>query len=384
MIRRVARLLRSRLRGGDRVSPVGPLSQRVCLDDPGVAHDPFATYRSLRAEGGIVHLPRHAAWLVLDDALGRQVLSQPETYSSSAWNAFDPVLLGADPPRHAAVRRVVARSFGVAAIARLEELARLTSDRLIGPRFDAADLAGSVSRTMAAALIGFPPAAVDRITAVERDPGETNRLGRLFAILDEEAPLAQVYGRLLADGADVLTPAEARSVVRLLWLASTVTTEGAIAHAALRLATDGALQARLRTAPALIPSYVEEIIRLFPPEIIIRRIAVEPVTIGGTAVPAGAELLVCPGAAGRDATVHAAPDDLDLARQARSLSFGHGPHMCIGGPLARRVVAATVERLLAAGPAFALDADAADLPYTRTMAVLAPDRVPIRMDVVQA
>jgi cytochrome P450 len=295
-----------------------------------------------------------------------------------------PVLLGADPPRHAAVRRVVARSFGVAAIARLEELARTESDHLIDEQFDGAVLARSISRSMAASLIGFPPDALSRITEAEQDPDETHRLERLFTVLDEEAPSAEVYGRLLADGADVLTPEQARSVVRLLWLASTVTTERAIAHAALRLATHNVLQARFRDEPALVLAYVDEIIRLFPPEMIIRRIAVEAVTIDGATIPAGAELLVCPGAAGRDAAVHELPDELDLTRQTRGLSFGHSPHMRIGGPLARRVIAATVERLLAPGPAFALDADYTDLPYTRTMAVLAPNHVPIRMQMGQA
>jgi hypothetical protein len=376
LIRRIARQLRSRLRAR-RAPPIAPLSHTLSLDDPG---DPFAACAMLRAEGSVVHLPWAAAWIVLDDATSRQLLSQPERFSSAAWNAFDAVLLGADPPRHGAVRRVVARSFGVAAIARFEELARQECDRLIDARFDAVDLARSVSRAMAVALTGFAPESVQRITAAERDPDEANRLERLFTVLDEEAPSAQVYGRLLADGADVLTPAEARSVVRLLWLASTVTTERAIAHAVLRLATDRALQARLRAEPALVPVYVDEIIRLFPPEMIIRRIAVEAVTIDGVAIPAGAELLVCPGAAGRDPAAHGTPDELDLTRQSRGLSFGHGPHMCIGGPLARRVVVATVERLLAAGPGFALDADEADLPYTRTMAVLAPNHVPIRME----
>ena len=379
MIGRTARALLSRLHG--RRSGRVPLSHTISLDDPAVAADPFAAYEALRREGGVVHLPRDRAWLVLDDDMARDVLSRPEDFSSAAWNAFDPVLLGADPPRHGVVRRVVARSFGTTALARLEQVARAECARRIGPRLDAAGgLAGPVSRAVATALIGFGPDAASRIRAAETDPDEAGRLHRVFAALDGTASSAEVYDRLLADGEGVITTDDARGLVRLLWLASTVTTERAIAHCALRLATDGALQAGLRADLESVSRFVDEMTRLFPPEMIVRRIAVGDVAIGGACIPTGAEVLVCLGAAGRDPGVHATPAAIDLTGRSRGLSFGHGSHMCIGGPLARRVVAATVEWLLAASRSFELAIAPEDVPFFRTAGAFAPREVPIRME----
>jgi hypothetical protein len=61
----------------------------------------------------------------------------------------------------------------------------------------------------------------------------------------------------------------------------------------------------------------------------------------------GEQVLVGLGAANRDPAVYADPDQLDVTRHAhRHLAFGHGPHHCLGAPLARLEAAIAFGRLL--------------------------------------
>ena len=61
-----------------------------------------------------------------------------------------------------------------------------------------------------------------------------------------------------------------------------------------------------------------------------------PLNLGGVAIPAGEQVIICLAAANRDADRYASPETLDLDRdEARHLAFGHGIHHCLGAPLAR-------------------------------------------------
>ena len=76
-----------------------------------------------------------------------------------------------------------------------------------------------------------------------------------------------------------------------------------------------------------------------------------PATLSGVDVPADADVLVCIGAANRDPSVFDHPDEFDLRRSNahEHLSFGAGPHLCLGAPLARLEARVVLEELFARG-----------------------------------
>ena len=94
---------------------------------------------------------------------------------------------------------------------------------------------------------------------------------------------------------------------------------------------------RLCETPALIPAAVEELLRFCTPATAIKRRTTRPVEIAGTAIPAGANILLLLGAANHDAAAFADPETLDLSRAnaPRHLAFGQGIHFCLGAPVAR-------------------------------------------------
>jgi cytochrome P450 len=94
--------------------------------------------------------------------------------------------------------------------------------------------------------------------------------------------------------------------------------------------------ARLRADSGLIRPAIEEFLRFEPGGNMILRVAIRDTGIDDVPVPAGSMVLGLIGAVNRDPAVFADPDRLDIGRQPNAqLTFGGGPHLCIGAPLAR-------------------------------------------------
>lgn len=109
------------------------------------------------------------------------------------------------------------------------------------------------------------------------------------------------------------------------------------------------IQARLRAEPERIPDFIEEVLRMDYPVKTMSRLAVEPTTVGGVAIPAGGIVTINVGGANRDPRHFPDPDRFDLDRPGvrDHISFSRGSHACIGAPLARMEVRVALEQFLA-------------------------------------
>jgi cytochrome P450 len=114
--------------------------------------------------------------------------------------------------------------------------------------------------------------------------------------------------------------------------------------------------ALLRHDPGLLPGAIEELLRFTAavPHATFR-VTTEAVDLDGVTVPAGQQVLVSIGAANRDSALVENPDRLDITRTPRrNLAFGHGPHHCLGAPLARMEADFAFRRLLTRFPDLSL------------------------------
>lgn len=318
----------------------------IDLASPAIARDPFPHYEELRRAGSVQYLPRHDAWIILGYDHVQSAFAQPQLFSNHPYAHVDAVLLAADPPEHADVRRVVSRLFSAETIERLAAFAERHAQSLLTPAMDVVSgYAFPLTAAVAGQLLGFTEAGLSRIRAARGNFPIAMNFDPIVLAIDSAAEGSAIYERLLADG---VGEPQVRSLMRLLWLAAIATTERAIAHGVLRL-----LRHDHARNPALVVPFVEEVLRLHPPELVVPRLTTEPVVIGGSTIPAGANVYLCIAAANRDPSKFEAPSELRLDRPpSRILTFGSGIHHCVGAVLGRRVVQAAVRTLLVRAPKF--------------------------------
>jgi cytochrome P450 len=372
VVRRVRPLLHRRS------PPAAPLSAAtIDLRAPQIVNDPFPRYETLRQEGSVLYLPRHDYWIVLGHEAVRSAFARPEHFSNAPYRDVDAALLAADPPEQTAMRRTVARLFSPAVTARLEDTASRLADALVRPGLDVvSDYGIPISRGVTADLLGLDAVDVEEIVAAEaRSMGTTDPLADFIASLDAMAHRSSMFDVLI--GAEI-PEASARSLVRLMWLAGTTTTQRVISRAILRAIENEGDQRALRADPGLVRPFVEEVLRLHPPEHMVPRVARADVELDGVVIPAGAQVRLCVSAANRDPAQFDRPDQLRLDRgTTRHFAFGSGAHACIGAQIGRATANIAVATLLRRSSALHSLRPLAEIRYFATETALSPESLQV-------
>jgi cytochrome P450 len=135
-----------------------------------------------------------------------------------------------------------------------------------------------------------------------------------------------------------LTPAECISLVGSVLLGGVDTTQAQLSHA-MRLFSEHPEQWQaLRADPSLVPAAVDEVLRYEPVAPFTVRLVTETFTHRDVVFPADTVLIACATTANRDPAVYADPNRFDITADrgnVKPLSFGAGPHFCLGMALAR-------------------------------------------------
>lgn len=318
-------------------------------------------------------------WLVRDYELGRQILSDPRFSRAAAVRPEAPKVNTANPSansvmsldgaEHAHLRRLVAGAFTprrVAALApSVERLAGELLDRLAdrGPPADLiAAYADPLPLGVLSTLLGVPrkdhelfASWVDVLFDVTASD-DHEKLWRRVALVDYMSDLIERKRRkpgedLLStlveehDRGELSKPALINLGVALL-TAGYQTTAGQIGLAALVLLLDP--EPRRAVQDGLVVPVVEELLRLTPSTpVTFPRVAVQDVELDGTTVRAGQAVIVSILDSNRSAAAFPDPEQLKIrAQPAAHLTFGHGPHYCLGAPLARLQLVVALSGLL--------------------------------------
>lgn len=128
--------------------------------------------------------------------------------------------------------------------------------------------------------------------------------------------------------------------------------------AALRiLCEQPELQRSLREDPSLVPTFIEETLRMESPVKTEFRLAVRSTTLGGVDIPAGTTVMISAAAANRDPDKFECPHEFRLDREnvREQIAFARGVHSCPGAPLARVEGRVSLERILARMTDIAID-----------------------------
>ncbi len=368
----------------------------------------FAQARDLGPVHPVTLADGHGAWLVVGYEEARVALNEPrlskDMHAALSTGSgvvaeglpgpdFARHMLTVDPPDHTRLRRLVSAAFSVRRVEALrsriqaitddllDDIARHGPDRpidLVGtfafplPFTVICELLGVPQRDRAPLGEGFTKLLVPTSTpaeyaaAKEASDAVVAMLGALVEAKQADPGDDLVSGLINArDGEESLDSRELLSTIFQLIVAGHDTTASLIGNSVVALLRNPAQLTQLRADPTRIPKAVEEFLRYDAPvPHSTFRYTAAPLTLGGVAIPAGEQVIICLAAANRDAGRYASPEELDLQRdEARHLAFGHGIHHCLGAPLARLEGHLALESLLRRFPEFCLAVPAADLHW---------------------
>jgi cytochrome P450 len=163
-------------------------------------------------------------------------------------------------------------------------------------------------------------------------------------------------------GLERLTDGEIVDFVRLLVPAGAQTTYRTLTNLLFALLSRPDQLDAVRADRSLIPRAIEEGLRWEPPLVSFTRVATRDTEIGGCPVSAGTKLNLCIHSANHDPSRWEDPDEFDLFRPMQPhLSFGQGPHICLGIHFARMELRVALEEILDSLPGLRLDPDADDV-----------------------
>ncbi|MEU9241280.1 cytochrome P450 [Streptomyces sp. NPDC048385] len=373
--------------------------------DPDFLADPYPSYAELRAQGRVQYFEATNQWLVphhadvsallRDRRLGRTYQhrftheefgrTSPPAEHEPFHTLNDHGMLDLEPPDHTRIRRLVSKAFTPRTVERLGPyVARLAGELVDGlVEKGGGDLLTDVAEPLPVAVIaemlGIPeadraplrPWSADICGMYELNPSEDTAAKAVRASVEfsdylreliaerRQAPGDDLISGLIEahDEGDRLTEQEMISTAVLLLNAGHEATVNATVNGWYALFRNPAQLAALRADHSLVPTAIEELMRYDTPLQLFERWVLDEIEIDGTTIPRGAEFAMLFGSANHDPEVFRRPEDLDLTRRDNPhISFSAGIHYCIGAPLARIELAASMTALLERAPTLSLAA----------------------------
>jgi cytochrome P450 len=333
------------------------------------------------------------------------VLTDPDRFSSSVYeHVMGPVmgktLLQQEGDEHRASRALVSPLFRAKLLERWRtELVEVVVHELIdgfAPR-GRADLVREFT-------FAFPVQVIARLMGLPRtDYVRFQQLSiELLSVvynwdvgMAASATLKEYFGEILADrrehpqddlistlaeseiGGERLTDDEIFAFLLLILPAGVETTYRASGNLLVAMLTEPSLLETVRQERSMLRGAIEEALRWEPPISTVVRVAKRSCELGGIEIPEGTNVSVSVAAANRDPAHYPDPDRFDPTRKnIAHLTFGAGPHVCLGMPLARMETTVAINALLDRLPDLHLDPTAPE-PVINGVAFRSPAALPV-------
>ena len=359
--------------------------------------DPYPIYTRARREQPVFYSPLFGMWFVsrYDDI--KDVLLDPETFSSKDitvkhHSEMAPEvqrvfhgdyrdtqhLLSTDHPTHTRLRALLRHGFKPQRIAALQPRVHEIADALIDSfitqgRVDLIDrFAYPLPLTVILEVFGVPQDDIDRCRRWSEDLFHWI-LARPLPPVDQQVTLAhgvaafQRYTEHLVqarrqqhrddmishllqaheDGIGELTNNELVDNIQGFIIAGHETTANLLGNAIKLLLTHPPLWHAIGNDDPLIEKVVEEALRMDSPVLGMPRTTTQKTELGGVTLPAGSTVFLLFGSANHDPEHFDHPDTFDITRpnNVPHLSFGRGIHTCIGATVARLEARVAISRL---------------------------------------
>jgi len=384
-----------------------PIEQRLAFQPEEWADGPpNALFKEMRSKCPVhwsdrmVEFPEEAGYWSVTTADGVFEVSRDwETYSSERGGItavtdsvmplelIQSMFIGMDPPKHDRIKALFQRGFTPKRIAEHEDAIRAITrdvlDQLEGR--ETADLVDDVAQPVVARVIGSfmgLPQGDDVIwarlmntilgandpdvnpegvqTVMQRDVPEVfERCGKLIA--DRRANPTDDLTSLLVHAEVDGQKLEEHEIVMgffLLMAAGNDSTKATYCSGMRALLEDPEQRRQLLDDPSLIPSAVEEALRMFPAFAHFRRTATKDTELLGQPIKEGDKVIMWYVSSNRDETRYEDPDHFDVTRNPEHQAFGAGGrHFCLGTALARLELRILLEETLARYPRMELDGE---------------------------
>jgi cytochrome P450 len=384
--------------------------------DPAYNQNAHQIWDQLRGTCPVAHTDRYGgAWLPVTHADVSAVARDTDHFSSEGavlsnkppreeWISMAPIggapPITSDPPFHADARRLLLPAFSPQVVAEWEpEIRRLCND-LIDNMGDietvdaAVQYAQNIPVYVIARMLGLPLEDSDYFRetvhmVLEEIGAEFGERQGAFEKLDAylgmhvrdhiENPKDDLIGFLL--NAKIydqpLSPEHVVGTIILLMVAGIDTTWSSIGSSIWHLAQHPSDLQRMVNEPELLPTAIEELLRMYAP-VTMARIVSQDAEIGGCPVKRGDSVLLPFPAANRDPEVFPDADKVIIDREEnRHVAFGLGIHRCLGSNLARLELRVAVEVFIQRFPKFEL-AEPSAVTWSLGQ-VRGPRKLPVRI-----
>lgn len=358
--------------------------------NPKVTDHPYPHYAQLREIAPVHYVESMNGYVISrwDDVMA--VLQDGQTFSSAQFwpellGEYDPVpevapMISLDPPGHVRIRRLANKAFVPGKVNKMGEKIRRVANELIDDIIERHGSEGEFDFVWEFTAL-FPVTVIADVLGVDLAQREDfkhwvdallsagNRAAynqdQLAVIAEASKDIRAYFERVFDErsanpGEDLisgfiqaevdgqrLTRSEVLNMAILLLIGGVETTTNLLGISFTHMKRIGGIQERLRADPELIGPFVEEMLRYDGPVQMLFRHTTCAVEMHGVTIPENTLVMPLLGAANHDERKYENAEQFDLERKPKEMmSFGQGPHFCLGFYLSRMEARLAIETLL--------------------------------------